>query len=140
MGTTTATNVDQFVGANALGPDVSSFPFLFNFNPSTVDTPLSEYLEINASVVAGQSFIALAEGETSFNADTLANNVLVFRGTDLDNFGNSGFLSTTPTTVFSDPGGGNIIQFVVAVPEPSSAVLLFVGFAGIAHLRRKSRS
>ena len=116
LGTTTAANVDQFVGASAPGPDAFSPPFLFNdFNPGTIVTPLSEYLEINAAIFDEGSFIALAEGETSFNADALANNVLVFGATDLDDLGSSSFLSSTPTTVFSDPDGGNIIQFV-AVP------------------------
>ena len=117
-GTTTATNVDVFEGATATGSG-DGFALLFNFFPGEVDTPLSEYFEIDASNHDGFSSIALAEGETVFNADTLANNVLVFEATDLDDFGRpftigSSFLNTNPTTVLSDPNGENIIQFVLA--------------------------
>ena len=116
-GTTTATMVDQFEGGIAPRANANGFPLLFFFYPGAVDTALSEYLEINVSQHDGFSFIALAEGETSFNADTLASNVLVFEATDLDDIGDNGFLSTTPTTVLSDPDGENVIQFVVAVSD-----------------------
>lgn len=118
-GTTTATNVDVFEGATAPGLDYG-FAYLFNFFPGDVETPLSEYLEINASNHEGFSHIALAEGKTSFNADTLANNVIVFQEGSIDELGDSrfdsSFLSTTPTIVLTDPSGANTIQFVVADP------------------------
>ena len=115
LGTTTATNVDQYVGATAPGPTSNSI-FLFNFFPNSVETPLSEYLEIVATFGDGFSSISLAEGETSFNADALENNVLVFGVNDFNNLSGS-FLSATPTTVLSDPSGENTIQFVLAVSD-----------------------
>jgi len=115
-GTTTATNVDVFEGATAIAPE-GDFAFLFTFFPGGVDTPLSEYLDIHASNHPGFSWISLAEGEASFSADTLENNTIVFQEGALADYGASGFLSTTPITVLSDPGGENTIQFVLAVPE-----------------------
>ena len=131
FGTTTATNIDRFGGANAPGSPLDPLPILIQFPaglPSDPDiiTPLSEYLEINVFLgPAGSSnaSIGLAEGEPIFNADTLANNVIVFQPNSLDElgydfgnglFGNGSFLSTTPITVLSDPSGENTIQFVLA--------------------------
>ncbi len=124
-GATTSTVVDAFEGAIATGnPDGPTF--LFNFLHGAVETPLSEYLEINASNAEGFSQIAFAEGETSFNADTLANNVIVFQEgpVEVPGLGTfpplvlaETFISSTPTTVLTDPNGDNIIQFVLAVPE-----------------------
>jgi len=143
FGTTTATNVDTFSGADAIGP-ANAFPFLSLFPVGATGnlvTPLSESLEINVEFndVPGNAIIALAEGETIFDADALANNVIVFEESSLADLGNSSFLSTTPFTVLSDPGGANTIQFVVAnsIPEPSSMALLLAGSMGISLLRRR---
>ena len=106
FGATTATSIDRFSNATAPGQ-----PFLVSFS-AQIETPLSEYLEILASI-SQEASIGLAEGETVFNADTLANNVIVYQeGAFGGNLRNS-FLTSTPTTVFSDPNGDNIIQFVL---------------------------
>ena len=106
FGATTATSIDRFSNATAPGQ-----PFLVSFS-AQIETPLSEYLEIVASI-SQEASIGLAEGETVFNADTLANNVIVYQeGAFGGNLRNS-FLTSTPTTVFSDPNGDNIIQFVL---------------------------
>lgn len=111
FGATTATSIDRFSNATAPGPSDSYFPFLVSFS-AQIETPLSEYLEILASI-SQEASIGLAEGETVFNADTLANNVIVYQeGAFGGNLRNS-FLTSTPTTVFSDPNGDNIIQFVL---------------------------
>ena len=111
FGATTATSTDRFSSATAPGPSDSYFPFLVSFS-AQIETPLSEYLEILASI-SQEASIGLAEGETVFNADTLANNVIVYQeGAFGGNLRNS-FLTSTPTTVFSDPNGDNIIQFVL---------------------------
>ena len=111
FGATTATSTDRFSNATAPGPSDSYFPFLVSFS-AQIETPLSEYLEILASI-SQEASIGLAEGETVFNADTLANNVIVYQeGAFGGNLRNS-FLTSTPTTVFSDPNGDNIIQFVL---------------------------
>ena len=111
FGATTATSIDRFSSATAPGPSDSYFPFLVSFS-AQIETPLSEYLEILASI-SQEASIGLAEGETVFNADTLANNVIVYQeGAFGGNLRNS-FLTSTPTTVFSDPNGDNIIQFVL---------------------------
>ena len=118
-GATTSAVVDEYEGGIATGSP-EGFTLLFNFIHGPVETPLSEYFQISAfSFDAPFSSVSLAEGETSFNADTLANNVLVLEGTDLEDFFqySDNFISTTPTTVFSDPNGENIIQFVLAAPE-----------------------
>ena len=125
FGTTTATRIDLFDGVFlpssplAFLPHISIFPWT-NQSGSIV-TPLSEYFEINVGIVEGDSSsgpsIGLAEGEAFFDADALANNVIVFQQSSLDDLGNSSFLSTTPITVLSDPDGGNTIQFVLATPE-----------------------
>jgi len=86
FGTTTATSIEWFGGVvlngNFLGflPYLSLFP-LSNQEDSIV-TPLSEYLEINVGIVEGDSpesiefaSIRLAEGETIFDADALANKI-----------------------------------------------------------------
>jgi len=107
FGATTATSIDRFSNATAPGQ-----PFLVSFS-AQIETPLSEYLEIVATIGGPQASIGLAEGETVFNADTLANNVIVYQeGAFGGNLRNS-FLTSTPTTVFSDPNGDNIIQFVL---------------------------
>ena len=124
FGTTNATSVDLFSDAIAPGP-INFFPFLSDFparaQGGTIVTPLSEYLELTVQRFNNVNFpnttIGLAEGETVFDADALTNNVLVFNQSALDDLGDASFLSTTPTTVLSDPSGGNIIQFVLAVPE-----------------------
>ena len=106
FGATTATSIARFSNATAPGQ-----PFLVSFS-AQIETPLSEYLEILASI-SQEASIGLAEGETVFNADTLANNVIVYQeGAFGGNLRNS-FLTSTPTTVFSDPNGDNIIQFVL---------------------------
>ena len=118
-GATTTKDVDVYTGAMTTGPEFG-FPYLFNFFHGGIETPLSEYFDIGASSHTGFPFstITLAEGETSFNADTLENNVIVFEEVavvygmpfTLDNT----FLTTTPITVLSDATGENIIQFVRA--------------------------
>jgi len=54
FGTTTATNIDLFDGANIFGGPVIFFPHLVGFPVSdqggSIVTPLSEYLEINANL------------------------------------------------------------------------------------------
>ena len=124
LGATTSTVVDTFEGAIAPRPDLSS-SYLITFSPSPVETPLSEFFAINAVASDGPfSYITLAEGETSFNADTLTNNVIVFQQGPFEILARTRepfllantFLSTTPTTVLTDPNGDNIIQFVLAAP------------------------
>lgn len=122
FGTTTATNIDLFDGANIFGGPVIFFPHLIGFPVSdqggSIVTPLSEYLEINANLTGSDltgkvnASIGLAEGETVFNADALANNVIVFQQSSLNELGSSSFLTSIPTTVLADPSGQNIIQFV----------------------------
>jgi len=147
LGTTTAANVDIFVDANAPGPGPGLFgqSFLSGF-PSNVNiiTPLSEYLEINGFLFgapfSSNASIGLAQGQTVFDADSLANNLIVFDANsigDLSAVGDVSFLSTTPFTVLSDSSGENTVQFVLAVPEPSSTFLLLASSAGIAFLRRR---
>ena len=121
FGTTTATRIDLFDGVFlpssplAFLPHISIFPW--TNQEGSIVTPLSEYFEINVGIVEGDSTpsIGLAEGETIFDADTLANNVIVFQQSSLDDLGDASFLSTTPTTVLSDFSGGNIVQFALAV-------------------------
>ena len=117
FGTTDATAIDRFDGANATGPVGDGSTFVSRFPFGTIITPLSEYLELNVQRFNNVNFpntsIGLAEGETIFDADALTNNVLVFEGRSLEDLGDSSFLSTAPTTVLSDPEGENIIQFVL---------------------------
>ena len=123
FGTTTATNIDVFDGAIVFGGPTVFFPHLIGFPISdqsdSIVTPLSEYLEINVDISSSPTSVSigLAEGETVFNADALANNVIVFQQNSFNGLGSSSFLSTTPTTVLSDPSGDNTIQFVLAAPE-----------------------
>ena len=66
--------------------------------------------------IGQEASIGIAEGETFFNANTLANNVIVYQeGAFGGNVRNS-FLTSTPTTIFSDPNGDNMIQFALT-PE-----------------------
>ena len=123
FGTTSATSIDRFGGVNLIGGPTIFLPYLgffpFSIQEDPIVSPLSEYLEINLGIIEGDSnpSIGLAEGETIFNADALANNVIVFQQSSLDDLGYSSFLSTTPITVLSDQSGENIIQFVLAPPE-----------------------
>jgi len=129
FGTTTASNVDVFDGAFAFGGPLDFLPFLSNFpvcdQGDSIVTPLSEYFEINVQTFLNTGLpintsIRLAEGQTVFNADTLTNNVIVFKQNALSLVGlgnESGTLSTTPFTVASDPSGDNIIQFVIGIPD-----------------------
>ena len=152
LGTTTAGSIDLYGGANAPGPNAFGQSFLAGFptnapgNYPEIITPLSEYLQIDAFLFApfsSNAIIGLAQGETVFDADSLANNVIVFNASSIgdlgtaDYVGDSSFLSTTPFTVLSDPSGENTVQFVLAVPEPSSTFLLLVSAAGTALLRRR---
>lgn len=147
FGTTTAASVTEFNGGTAFGSPGANNPFLvvFPFTNNPIVTPLSEHLQFNTfggGVGANNVQVVLETGQTIFDADALTNNVIVFQESSLSDlsrsvFGDGSFLSTTPTTVFSDPSGENTVQFVLAVPEPSSAVLLFATYAGIALLRRR---
>jgi len=117
FGTINTTNVDRFGLAYAPGSFLAFFPAF-----TTMITPLSEYLEINVPIVDNvdfpRSYIGLAEGETIFNADALANNVIVFNESAMGDLeGGPSFLSTTPTIVLTDATGENTIQFVLAAPE-----------------------
>ena len=145
FGTTTAASVDVFGLVNAPGPAPSGQSFLSGF-PSNVSiiAPLSEYLEINSFLFvdpfSSNASIGLAQGQTVFDADALANNLIVFDANsigDLSAVDDISFLGTTPFTVLSDSSGENTVQFVLAVPEPSSTFLLFASSAGIAFLRRR---
>ena len=119
FGLTTATRIDHFAGAitpSRIVNGVEIFPLLL-VAPRQIITPLSEHLEITAFVDEQiPAEIGLAEGKTTFNADALTNNIIVFQSNLLTLFGSNSTLSTTPTTVLSDPGEGNIIQFVLATP------------------------
>ena len=153
LGTTTVGSIDLYDGANAPGPNAFGQSFLAGFptnapggNFPEIITPLSEYLQIEAFLSApftSNAIIGLAQGQTVFDADALANNVIVFDASSIEDLGStayvgdSSFLSTTPFTVLSDSSGENTVQFVLAVPEPSSTSLLLASSAGIAFLRRR---
>ena len=153
LGTTTVGSIDLYGGANAPGPNALGQSFLAGFptndpgNFPEIITPLSEYLQIDAFLFApfsSNAILGLAQGQTVFDADALANNVIVFDASSIEDLGStayvgdSSFLSTTPFTVLSDPDGGNTIQFALAVPEPSTLSLLFFSAVGIASLRRRT--